>query len=176
MGNARVQEDLLERLFITPGDLARYPAPKQVEAPPHQLAVLGETKAGRVLHATSATVKHWADMRRAAQQDGIHLEVLSAFRSIDYQRQLIARKLDRGDPPNQILQVVALPGYSEHHTGRALDIVTTDYPELTEDFELSDGFAWLSHSAHQFGFSLSYPRDNPWGFIYEPWHWCFNPA
>ena len=42
--------------------------------------------------------------------------------------------------------------------------------------ELSDGFAWLSHSAHQFGFSLSYPRDNPLGFIYEPWHWCFNPA
>ena len=52
MGNARVQEDLLERLFITPGDLARYPAPKQVEAPPPQLAVLGETQAGRVLHAT----------------------------------------------------------------------------------------------------------------------------
>ena len=80
MGNARVQEDLLERLFITPGDLARYPAPKQVEAPPHQLAALGETKAGHVLHATLATVKHWADMRRAARQDGIHLEVLSAFR------------------------------------------------------------------------------------------------
>ena len=166
MGNAPVQEGLLERLFVTPADLARYPAPKQVEAPPHQLAVLGETKEGRVLHATPGTV----------QQDGIQLQVLSAFRSIDYQHQLIARKLDRGDPPSQILQVVALPGYSEHHTGCALDIVTTDYPELTENFELSAGFAWLSHSAHQFGFSLSYPRDNPSGFIYEPWHWCFKPA
>ena len=176
MGNAPVQEGLLERLFVTPADLARYPAPKQVEAPPHQLAVLGETKEGRVLHATPGTVQHWTDMRRAAQQDGIQLQVLSAFRSIDYQHQLIARKLDRGEPPSQILQVVALPGYSEHHTGCALDIVTTDYPELTENFELSAGFDCLSHSAHQFGFSLSYPRDNPSGFIYEPWHWCFKPA
>ena len=176
MGNAPLQDGLLERLFVTPAVLAGYPAPKQLEAPPHTLTILGETKDGRVLEATSDTVQHWTDMQRAAQQDGIQLEVLSAFRSIDYQRQLIARKLDRGDPPNQILQVVALPGYSEHHTGYALDIVTTAYPELTEDFELSEGFAWLSHSAHQFGFFLSYPRDNPWGFIYEPWHWCFKPA
>ena len=176
MGNAPFQDGLLERLFVTPADLAGYPAPKQLEAPPHTLTILGETKDGRVLEATSDTVQHWTDMQRAAHQDGIQLEVLSAFRSIDYQRQLIARKLDRGDPPNQILQVVALPGYSEHHTGYALDIVTTAYPELTEDFELSEGFAWLSHSAHQFGFFLSYPRDNPWGFIYEPWHWCFKPA
>ena len=176
MGNAPFQDGLLERLFVTPAVLAGYPAPKQLEAPPHTLTILGETKDGRVLEATSDTVQHWTDMQRAAQQDGIQLEVLSAFRSIDYQRQLIARKLDRGDPPNQILQVVALPGYSEHHTGYALDIVTTAYPELTEDFELSEGFAWLSHSAHQCGFFLSYPRDNPWGFIYEPWHWCFKPA
>lgn len=176
MGNAPFRDGLLERLFVTPADLAGYPAPKQLEAPRHTLTILGETKDGRVLEATSDTVLHWTDMQRAAQQDGIQLKVLSAFRSIDYQRQLIARKLDRGDPPNQILQVVALPGYSEHHTGYALDIVTTDYPELTEDFELSDGFAWLSHSAHQFGFFLSYPRDNPWGFVYEPWHWCFKPA
>ena len=138
MGNAPFQEGLLERLFVTPADLARYPAPKQVEAPPHQLAVLGETKAGRVLHATPGTVQHWTDMRCAAQQDGIQLEVLSAFRSIDYQRQLIARKLDRGDPPNQILQVVALPGYSEHHTGCALDIVTTDYPCLLYTSDAAD--------------------------------------
>ena len=176
MGNAPLQDGLLERLFVTPAVLAGYPAPKQLEAPPHTLTILGETKDGRVLEATSDTVQHWTDMQRAAQQDGIQLEVLSAFRSIDYQRQLIARKLDRGDPPSQILKVVALPGYSEHHTGYALDIVTTAYPELTEDFELSEGFAWLSHSAHQFGFFLSYPRDNPWGFIYEPWHWCFKPA
>lgn len=176
MGNAPFQNELLERLFVTASVLAQYPAPKQVEAPAHTLKALGATQNGRALQARSETVRQWTNMRRAAQQDGIELEVVSAFRSIDYQRQLIDAKLKRGDLPNQILKVVALPGYSEHHTGYALDIVTTDYPELTEDFELSDGFAWLSHSAHQFGFSLSYPRDNPWGFVYEPWHWCFRPG
>ena len=176
MGNASFQDRLLQQLNLTPADLAQYQAPKQAEAAPHTLAVLGETQDGRVLQATTDTVWQWTNLKRAARIDGIHLEVVSAFRSIDYQRQLIERKLASGERPNQILQVVALPGYSEHHTGYALDIVTTDAPLLTEDFEHSDGFAWLSNTAHQFGFSLSYPRDNPLGFLYEPWHWRFNPA
>jgi D-alanyl-D-alanine carboxypeptidase len=23
---------------------------------------------------------------------------------------------------------------------------------------------------------MSYPRGNPHGIVYEPWHWCWNPA
>ena len=26
--------------------------------------------------------------------------------------------------------------------------------------------------AGDFGFSMTYPRDNPWGISYEPWHWA----
>ena len=28
--------------------------------------------------------------------------------------------------------------------------------------------------AGAFGFSMTYPRDNPWGIIYEPWHWSLK--
>jgi D-alanyl-D-alanine carboxypeptidase len=43
---------------------------------------------------------------------------------------------------------------------------------LTEEFDSSDAFAWLQQHAAKHGFSMTYPRDNPQGFIYEPWHWA----
>ena len=70
-----------------------------------------------------------------------------------------------------ILEVNTAPGYSEHHTGRAVDIATPGSRPLTEDFESTDAFRWLQAEATGFGFAMTYPRDNPWGIIYEPWHW-----
>ena len=66
----------------------------------------------------------------------------------------------------------AAPGYSQHHTGCAVDIATPGSRPLTEEFEESEAFAWLGNRAAEFGFSMTYPRDNPQGFIYEPWHWA----
>ena len=70
------------------------------------------------------------------------------------------------------MTVSAAPGYSEHHTGRAVDIATPGSRPLTEEFEDSAAFHWLNENAADFGFSMSYPRDNRYGFIYEPWHWA----
>jgi D-alanyl-D-alanine carboxypeptidase len=70
--------------------------------------------------------------------------------------------------------VNAAPGHSEHHTGRAVDIATPGSRPLTEEFEQTDAFRWLSSRAVEFGFSLTYPRDNPWGIAYEPWHWSLK--
>ena len=74
----------------------------------------------------------------------------------------------------EILQVNAAPGYSEHHGGEALDIGTPGEPPAEESFETTPAFAWLSQHAARHGFSLSYPRDNPHGIVYEPWHWRFR--
>ena len=74
----------------------------------------------------------------------------------------------------QILRVSAAPGYSEHHSGRALDITTPGYAALEEEFELSPAFAWLKKHAKTFRFRLSYPRRNTHGIAYEPWHWCWH--
>ena len=74
----------------------------------------------------------------------------------------------------EIFNVLAHPGYSEHHTGRALDIHTPDSALLEEDFEHTDAFRWMKKNAKKYGFFMSYPRDNKYGMIYEPWHWCLN--
>ncbi len=123
---------------------------------------------------TPAAARAWLEMRAAAATDGIDLQVVSAFRAIDYQAGIIQRKLDAGQCIEDILKVSAAPGYSEHHSGCALDITSPGFEPLEEEFENSPAFAWLSESARRFGFRMSYPRDNCHGVAYEPWHWCWS--
>lgn len=124
------------------------------------------------LASTAATA--WSRLDNAARQDGIELIVVSTYRSLEYQRALIERKLEKGEAILDILSLLAPPGYSEHHTGRALDLTVDGCPPCVERFENTAAFLWLENNAANYGFSLSYPRDNPFGFIYEPWHWAFN--
>lgn len=114
----------------------------------------------------------WAGLEAAAEGDMIRLVLVSAYRSVEYQQGLIERKLERGEAIEDILRVNAAPGYSEHHSGRAVDLGVAGEPPLTEAFERTAAFRWLSRHAGRFGFALSYPRDNAHGIVYEPWHWA----
>ncbi len=115
-------------------------------------------------------------MNAAAAADGIVLLPLSGFRSIARQAEIIRAKLAARQPLAQILRVNTAPGYSEHHTGRALDLGTPGDPPFEESFAQTPAFAWLMHHAAAFGFTLSYPRGNPHAIAFEPWHWCWHPA
>jgi len=110
----------------------------------------------------------------AAWTEGIHFYIVSAFRSIARQSEIIEGKRRDGLSDEDIFRVNALPGLSEHHTGRALDLNTPDLPALEEEFEDSQAFQWLIQNAGHFGFELSYPRENKYGISYEPWHWFYK--
>ena len=117
----------------------------------------------------------WLKMQAQAQQEGVDLAIVSAFRSYQYQAGIINRKLKKGLKIDEIIKVSALPGLSEHHTGRALDLTSFGEKEvLTESFETTEAFCWLTSYAKEFGFLMSYPKNNNKGFIYEPWHWCYQ--
>jgi zinc D-Ala-D-Ala carboxypeptidase len=128
--------------------------------------------AGRpfLLHREAVTA--WLTLRRLATENGIVLNPASGFRSYLYQKQLIANQLASGRDIRAILTGTAIPGFSEHHTGFAIDICAD--PAIPEDeFHLTDTYAWMLKSAPSLGFRLSYPKDNPHGIIFEPWHWFF---
>jgi D-alanyl-D-alanine carboxypeptidase len=116
----------------------------------------------------------WQSMRQSAEADSITLQVVSAYRSVDYQLGIITRKLEKGLGIDEILRVSAAPGFSEHHSGRAIDITMPDYPVLEEEFELSEAFSWLTQFAADFDFQMSFPRNNPHSVAYEPWHWAWR--
>lgn len=145
-------------------------------AEPAALVFAGRDRYRRPLWLTASAARAWLAMQRAAHAEGVVLEAISGYRSHDYQLGIFARKLARGQTMEQILTVNAAPGYSEHHGGRALDIGTPGEPPAEESFEATPAFAWLARHAGGFGFAMSYPRDNPHGIVYEPWHWCYRAA
>jgi D-alanyl-D-alanine carboxypeptidase len=138
------------------------------------LVPIGPDMAGREQRMERRAAAQWQLMREAAGRDGVVLAVVSAFRSFEYQRQIIARKLAAGHTVEQILSVSALPGFSEHHTGRAVDIGTPGCSPLTEAFEQTEAYVWLSGQGRDFGFRLTYPKGNLHGVVFEPWHWIFS--
>jgi len=128
---------------------------------------------GREHRLTPATAKAWRAMQAAAADQGVVLHLVSGFRTLDYQVELIERQLRQGRVIGEVLKGSACPGYSEHHSGRAVDIDTPDNPGLGEDFERTAAFDWLTRDAHRFGFRMSFPRGNAAGYMYEPWHWLY---
>ena len=139
-----------------------------------ELVSVGTDIYGREQRLTSPAAAAWEAMRTAAQKDGETLQLVSAFRSVDYQKGIIERKLATGQSWEKILHVSALPGYSEHHTGRTIDVTTPGTEALEEEFASTSAFRWLQRRAGEFGFTMTYPRGNEFGIAYEPWHWTFQ--
>ena len=129
---------------------------------------------GAMQRLAPETAAAWRDLKRSAADAGVQLLLVSGFRSIRHQADLIRRKLAAGQSIDKILTVNAAPGFSEHHTGRAVDIATRGCPPLTEAFEATEAFRWLTENANRFDFEMSYPRDNRYGIVYEPWHWALR--
>lgn len=140
---------------------------------PARLQLAGHDRYRRPLWLTADAGRAWNRMRADALRHGVVLEAISGYRSHDYQLGIFERKRACGQTVEQILAVNAAPGYSEHHSGRALDIGTPGEPPAEESFEATAAFAWLREHAGGHGFALSYPRDNPHGIVYEPWHWYY---
>jgi D-alanyl-D-alanine carboxypeptidase len=123
-----------------------------------------------------AAANRFLAMQAAAKADGIDLTVLSAFRTVTDQQALFFEvKAQRGQVATERAEVSAPPGYSEHHTGYAIDLGDANEPgtDLSVDFGRTEAFAWLEANAAYFSFELSFPLNNEQGIAYEPWHWRF---
>lgn len=145
------------------------------EAPVSELQVVAIDFDGKPFILLKSVVDRWQALMKAAEADGIIIQPFSGFRSFLYQRLLIHNQLRRGRSIEDVLTSLAAPGCSEHHTGRAIDLTSEGSPPLGEEFENTVAFAWLSKHAAEYGLTMSFPRNNPYGYIYEPWHWCFKP-
>ena len=139
-----------------------------VQAPPD---VYGR-KVEMVAPAAAALKRMFA----AAARDGVKLQTVSGFRSMNYQTGLIRRKLKKGMTIQKALSINAVPGYSEHQTGCAVDLTTPGVPAADGSFAKSKAFIWLQQHGATFGFHLSFPPGNQYGYEYEPWHWRYIAA
>ncbi|MGK7910616.1 MAG: D-alanyl-D-alanine carboxypeptidase family protein [Synechococcus sp.] len=126
------------------------------------------------LHAAAAV--RFREMQAMARQSGLELVPISGFRSTEVQEFLFFQVgQSQSLTPQERALVSAPPGYSEHHTGYAIDIGDGRRPNthLSVAFETTAAFRWLQANAARYGFELSFPKDNESGVSYEPWHWRF---
>ncbi|MEO1144478.1 MAG: D-alanyl-D-alanine carboxypeptidase family protein [Cyanobacteria bacterium J06638_22] len=148
------------------------------ESPPSELMVVSSYTAAneqRFEQMEEAAGLALLEMIDSARRDGIWLVPISGFR--DYARQdfLFESKVEQLGSPESAAFTVAPPGYSEHHTGMAVDLADglARALDLSLAFGDTDAYRWLSRHANRFGFELSFPPENPQGISYEPWHWRY---
>ncbi|MGL4882802.1 MAG: M15 family metallopeptidase [Waterburya sp.] len=142
-------------------------------APESELETI--TADGR-LKMRSPAAQKFQQMQAAAQEDGINLIPISAFRTTKDQEQLFfGVKEQRAENTTKRAEVSAPPGYSEHHTGYAVDIGDGNAPATNLEPQFADtaAFRWLQENAPKYSFELSFPPNNEQGVNYEPWHWRF---
>lgn len=142
---------------------------------------VADESTGKELAAVAADA--FINMKNAAATEGVDLMLCSGYRTVEYQQSLFdAEKqkwLDKGNSDeeayNQAKTVVAVPGYSEHNSGLAADIVTPKHQNLDEAFGKTDAAKWLFEHAPEYGFILRYPENKQaiTGIIYEPWHYRY---
>ena len=121
--------------------------------------------------------RSFLSMQRDAERDGVSLVLLSAFRSVAQQRQLFFDiKAQRNQNSIDRAKVSAPPGFSEHSTGYAIDLGDLSDPKtnLSPTFVKTNAYRWLKNHAARYQYTLSFPKGNPQGVSFEPWHWRFE--
>lgn len=120
-----------------------------------------------------------SDMFADAHTKGIDLKVLSAFRSYDDQQTLynyyVDSELKNGAKTQEeaiknVDKYSARPGHSEHQLGTTADIICSTESDLVDSECNLKAWKYLEENSYKFGFKISYPKNNSYGFNYEPWH------
>lgn len=155
---------------------AKYGHQEYEEADRNDLVIAGRYADGRNKYLEENTFYAFQRMKNAAEKDGVELTLISAYRSVKYQKWLFSRAVKRYGSEQEAARHVAPPGGSEHHTGTAVDIGDGSRPDtdLKTSFEKTPAHTWLKQYAEEYGFTLSFPKGNKQGVSYEPWHWRYT--
>ncbi|HXF56064.1 MAG TPA: M15 family metallopeptidase [Actinomycetota bacterium] len=119
-------------------------------------------------------VRDLAALREAAQANGVRLELVSAYRSFEQQRDLFERRVQQLGRV-KALRRTARPGHSEHQLGTALDFKTAGNRTVGVGWGETPAGRWMAENAHRFGFVLSYPEGEreTTCYAFEPWHFRY---
>ena len=153
--------------------------------------IVGNSYTSRMHRETKVALER---MRTEAAKENIKIEVVSAYRSFNRQKEIFERKyiqfIDQGLPPEnaieKIIEYSTIPGTSRHHWGTDIDLIDANAPRpkdvlLPENFHGNGPYCklkmWLDENAEKFNFIEAYTDNgNRKGFKYEPWHFSYAPV
>ena len=112
--------------------------------------------------------------RDAMQKDGICFKVNYAYRSYEEQEKII-EETAKVMGMEETMKTAAPAGFSEHHTGLALDVSGAIREDGTHITENEDAYKWLADNCYKYGFMIKNlkGKEHITGFKYEPWHYRY---
>lgn len=135
------------------------------------------------------------EMKSAAAKDNISIEVVSAYRSFERQKEIFEGKYKRftgqglsaTQALSKIIEYSTIPGTSRHHWGTDIDIIQANTGKRPSSVLQEKHFygvgqfcemkVWLTKNANSFGFYEVYTKDaQRKGFSHEPWHFSYKPV
>lgn len=108
---------------------------------------------------------------KKAKKEKLNLYAVSGYRSFERQREIFKNNLKKDGEAANLYS--ARPGQSEHQTGLAVDVACKEEGDiLSEEFENTKEYKWLSENVHKYGFIIRYQRgkEEITGYSFEPWH------
>lgn len=117
----------------------------------------------------------YLELKTALEAEDIHVDLDSARRSVADQQRIMDEFTEEYGA-DYAAKTVAKPGYSEHHTGLALDLyLIIDGKDVVENEDMivyTDVWAKIHEKLADYGFILRYldGEEHITGYGYEPWH------
>ena len=114
---------------------------------------------------------------------GFEYNILGGYRDRETQQSLldsqienlIAEGVSEEEARNQAKLNIDEPGMSEHETGLAIDIVSSEVTTRSNFDDTAPATQWLMENSYKYGFILRFPADKTGvtGVNYKPWHFRY---
>ena len=116
----------------------------------------------------------YAELYAAAKADGMNLIVTTSYRDYGFQSTLYWNYVNQDGQENADTYS-ARPGYSEHHSGLAVDLSTPSLTNAFTEFIYTDEYQWMQKNAYKYGFIQRYTDENQYitGYMPEAWHYRY---
>ena len=116
----------------------------------------------------------YVELYNAAKNDGMNLIVTTSYRNYGFQSTLYYNYVNR-DGQESADTYSARPGYSEHHTGLAVDLSTPSLTNAFTEFIYTDEYKWMQNNCYKYGFIQRYTDENQYitGYQPEAWHYRY---
>lgn len=137
-----------------------------------------ENSFGKKFQIEKTTYKNFVKLREELLAEGIQIEMDSIYRSVARQEEIV-KEFTENYGADYVKKYVAVPRFSEHHTGLAVDIclvvdgkIIDDNDEMIAQKEI---FGRIHPKLAKHGFILRYlpGKENITGYAYEPWHFRY---
>lgn len=119
------------------------------------------------------TLNSFLKLKNKIKKEGYIIDIESGYRTIEHQEKVLNEIIEEKSI-EYAKKYVAVPGYSEHHTGLAIDILLYENGKIYCDHSLKNHkvLELITKYAPQYGFIIRYPKKKKkiTGYNYEPWH------